>query len=160
MAPPRHAKPRPWRDRRGIAATEMALVAPFLLFFMVVGVDFGRATSQSIELTHAVRAGAQHSLTALGSKSVIEATIKESLPDRLKNTASITATCYCGAVPAGNTGLPPAAECSAPCPATSAKMMTLRAAHAFTPYNIVFGHGMATAFGFNQVVSNVTIRHW
>ena len=154
------ARSRLWRDRRGIAAVEMAFAAPALAFFMIVAVDWGRATSQSIELTHALQAGAQHSLTAMGSEAVIAATIRQSLPARFQNTATITATCYCGVLAAGSTDLPPVAGCDTHCPATSAKMMTLRATQRFQPHNFVFGHGVATAFRFNEVVGNVTIRHW
>ncbi len=64
MAPSRSACPPPWRDKRGIAAVEMAAVAPVLLFILIACVDFGRAISQSIDLANAVRAGAQYAVTA------------------------------------------------------------------------------------------------
>ena len=75
MAQPRRAWPRFWRDRRGVAALEMAAVAPILILLLMICVDFGRAISQSIELNHAVKAGAQYAIAAANAQAQIEATI-------------------------------------------------------------------------------------
>ncbi len=157
MRSSRHASPRPWRDRRGVAALEMAVVAPFLLLILMACIDIGRAISQSIDLTHAVRAGAQYAFTAANAQALIESTIRNALPPN-RSAATITTTCYCGALPNGDAGLPPVAACDSACPAGSARMMTLRAELPFQPYTF-FGQTVATAFAFNQVVGNVTIRH-
>jgi hypothetical protein len=158
VASSRCASPRPWRDKRGIAAVEMAAVAPVLLFILMACVDFGRAISQSIDLTNAVRAGAQYAATAANAQAQIESAVRSALPANL-STATIATTCYCGALPDGDAGLPPAAACDAACPAGSARMMTIRAATPFQPYNFAFGRTIATAVGFSQVSGNVTIRH-
>lgn len=158
MGPPRRASPRAWRDRRGVAALEMALAAPFFLLVLMICVDFGRAISQSIDLTHAVRAGAQFAATAPNAQALIEGTIRTALPPNL-SAATVTTACYCGALPNGGVGMPPAAACDTACPAASARMMTLRASLPFQPHTFVLGRTIATAVGLNQVVGNVTVRH-
>ena len=158
MGSSRCASPRAWRDRRGVAALEAAFAAPFLLLILMICVDFGRAISQSIDLTNAVRAGAQFAATAPNAQALIESTIRTALPPNL-SAAAITTACYCGALPNGGAGMPPAAACDTACPAASARMMTLRAALPFQPHTFVVGRTIATAVGFDQVVGNVTIRH-
>ena len=158
MALLRHMSARLRRDRRGMAAAEMAAVAPVLLLVVMACVDFGRAISQNIELNHAVRAGAQYAVTAANAQSQIATAIKNALPAYL-NDSTVVVTCYCGVLPNGSTGLPPAAACDSACPSGSARMMTLRAQHSFKPYNFAFGRTLASAFGFSQVSANVTIRH-
>lgn len=157
----RYARSRPWRDRRGVAALEMVGIAPVLLLIMVACIDFGRAISQNMELGHAVRAGAQFAVTAPNARALIEDAAKAALPSHL-STAAVTATCYCGALPSGNTGLPPVAACDSACPSTSARMMTIRATHPFTPVNFALGPLQSTFTSsqfFSQVSGNVTIRH-
>lgn len=154
----RHTSARLKRDKRGIAAAEMAAVAPVLLLIMMACVDFGRAISESIELTHAVRAGAQYAVTAANAQSQIAAAVKNALPAYL-NDSTVAVTCYCGVLPNGSTGLPPVAACDSACPSGSARMMRLQALHSFQPYNFAFGNALASAFGYNQVSANVTIRH-
>ena len=158
MGKHRHARPRFWRDRRGVAALEMVAVAPFLLFMLLVCIDFGRAISQSIELSHAVKAGAQYAITAANAESLIKATIKNALPSRM-STATITTACYCGALPSGDTGLPPVAVCDSACPSGSARMMTLRATFPFQAYTGRVGQTILSTVGITQVSGNVTIRH-
>jgi len=158
MAKNRHARPRFWRDRRGIAALEMAAVAPFLLLLLLVCIDFGRAISQSIELSHAVKAGAQYAITAANAQRQIEDTVRSALPARM-STATVASTCYCGALPSGDTGLPPVANCDSACPTGSARMMTLRATFPFQPYTGRVGQTILRTVGINQVSGNVTIRH-
>ncbi len=158
MAPFLRAGARLKCDKRGVAALEMAAVAPVLLLLMVAGIDFGRAISQRIELNHAVRAGAQYAVTAANAQSQIEAAVKNALPVHLSDS-TVVVTCYCGALPAGSTALPPVAACDSACPAGSARLMRLEAQRAFQPYNFAFGTKFASAFGFNQVSANVTIRH-
>lgn len=158
MAKPRHARSRFWRDRRGAAALEMAAVAPFLILVMMICIDFGRAVSQSIELAHAVKAGAQYAVTAANAQRFIEDAVRTALPSGM-STATITTACYCGALPSGNSGLPPVAPCDSACPSSSARMMTLRATYPFRPYTAFVGQTVMRTVGINQVSGNVTIRH-
>ena len=154
----RHARSRFWRDRRGVAALEMAAVAPFLIFVVMICVDFGRAVSQSIELTHAVKAGAQYAVTAANAQGLIEGAVRSALPSAM-STAVVTTACYCGALPSADSGLPPAAACDSACPAGSARLMTLRATYPFRPHTAFIGQTVMRTVGINQVSGNVTIRH-
>jgi hypothetical protein len=154
----KHGSQRAWRDRRGIAALEAAMVAPVLVLILMACVDFGRAISQSIELANAVRAGAQHAVTAANAQAQIESTIRSALPPNL-SAATIATACYCGALPSAEAGLPPVANCDSACPAGSARMMTIRATCPFRPVSFAFGQTVATALGFNEVSGHVTIRH-
>ncbi len=149
---------RPRRDRRGIAAVELALVAPFLCFILMACIDFGRAISQNIQLSHAVRAGVQYAVTAANAQTRIEGAVRDALPEHLKAATIITA-CYCGVLPSGDTGLPPAARCDSACPAGSARMMTLQAESNFRPYTFAAGPTVAKALRINKVSANATIRH-
>ncbi len=47
------------RSTRGVAAVEIALLAPILLFFLIAIVDFGLWIREQMLLTSAARAGAQ-----------------------------------------------------------------------------------------------------
>lgn len=158
MGPSRRASPRPWRSKRGVAAVEMAVVAPVLILILMACIDFGRAISQSIQLTNAVRVGAQYAVTSANAQAMIEGAIRSALPPSLR-TATIVTRCYCGALPSDGAGLPPQAACDSACPAGSARMMTLRATFPFQPYTFAIGQTVASAVGFNQVSSNVAIRH-
>ena len=137
---------------------ETAAVAPVLLLVIVACVDFGRALSQSIELTNAVRAGAQYAVTAANAEKRIRQAVTDALPAHLR-AATITTACYCGALPATGTGLPPVAACDSACAEGNARMMTLRATFPFTPVNFMLTPTLATRFGFDTVSGNVTIRH-
>ncbi len=46
------------KSRRGAAAVEMAILAPFLIFIVVVGVDWSRIFYMSVTLTNCARNGA------------------------------------------------------------------------------------------------------
>lgn len=147
---------RLWHGRRGSAALEVAAVAPVLLLLIAACADYGRALSQRIELTNAVRAGAQYAVTAANAKTLITQAVRDALPTHLQ-AATIETACYCGTLPAG-TGLPPVAACDSACPPGSARMMTLRATLPFKPINFALTPGLATKFGFTSVSGNVTIR--
>jgi Flp pilus assembly protein TadG len=49
---------RVWRDRRGIAATEFALLLPFLLLLLVGIYEFGSYLAQASSLEKSLRSGA------------------------------------------------------------------------------------------------------
>ena len=49
---------RTWRDRRGVAATEFALLLPFLLLLLVGVYEFGTYLSQASSLEKSLRSGA------------------------------------------------------------------------------------------------------
>jgi len=45
-------------DRRGVAAVELAVLSPFLMFLFVLAVDYGRIFYSSVTITNCARAGA------------------------------------------------------------------------------------------------------
>jgi Flp pilus assembly protein TadG len=49
---------RAWRDRRGVAATEFALLLPFLLLLLVGIYEFGSYLAQASSLEKSLRSGA------------------------------------------------------------------------------------------------------
>jgi Flp pilus assembly protein TadG len=46
------------RERRGVAAVELAVLAPFLVFLVLIAVDFGRIFYMSVTLANCARNGA------------------------------------------------------------------------------------------------------
>jgi Flp pilus assembly protein TadG len=46
------------QERRGVAAVELALLLPFLVFLFVLAVDYGRIFFFSVTITNCARAGA------------------------------------------------------------------------------------------------------
>lgn len=144
-----------WRDKRGIAAVEMAAVVPFLLLLTVACVDFGRLLSQRIDLTNAVKAGAQYATTDSASESRVLNVITNALPSHLQG-ATPYASCFCAAPGVASA---PVVACSAVCPAGNVRTMTLRAEIDFVPVGFTLPGAARTAFGMNRLVSNVTIRH-
>jgi Flp pilus assembly protein TadG len=49
---------RPEEARRGVAAVELALLLPFLVFMFVLAIDYGRIFFFSVTITNCARAGA------------------------------------------------------------------------------------------------------
>ncbi|MCH8183956.1 MAG: pilus assembly protein [Proteobacteria bacterium] len=60
---------RLWRDRRGVAALEFALIAPALFLLTVGIIDVGRMMWTAATLDHAAREGARYA-TVRGAQSV------------------------------------------------------------------------------------------
>lgn len=62
-----------WRRcRRGVAATEFALVAPILAVTLLTSIDLGRALTERMAIDHALRAGAQRAMADPGAASVLD----------------------------------------------------------------------------------------
>jgi len=158
VALPNRAWRRPARDRRGFAAMETAMVAPVIILLIMAAVDFGRAYSQSIEMNHALRAGAQYAITAGNDQAGVLKTIRDTLPSSL-SAATVTVTCYCGVLPTSSTDLPPVFSCDLFCPTAAARMMKMQAQVGFRPYNFVLGRTFASAFGFDRISGNVTVQN-
>lgn len=82
----------PASDRRGVAATEFALVLPVLLVIVLGTIDLGRAFTTSSALAHAVCVGAQeaasHRLTDYTSE-VWEQRIQTAVVDELQGTPQV-----------------------------------------------------------------------
>ena len=110
------ARQRLARSRSGIAATEFAIGAAFLVLAMTALYDFGRASWRKLEVTAAAQAGAVYAAANGMNITGIAAAIAAAT-----NTAAITATpaptMSCGC-PNGTSGITPTA-CNATCPGTS-----------------------------------------
>lgn len=61
-----------WGCRRGVAATEFALVAPILAVTLLTSIDLGRALTERMAIDHALRAGAQRAMADPGTASVLD----------------------------------------------------------------------------------------
>lgn len=70
---------RALRQRRGVAALEFAITAPFFILMLLAAVDFGRAIDQSIKLETAARAGAQYGFVFPDDTAGIQARITDAL---------------------------------------------------------------------------------
>ena len=53
-----HLQPKSVRERRGTATVELAVIAPFLVLLVVVGVDFARVYYHNLTLINAAHTGA------------------------------------------------------------------------------------------------------
>lgn len=65
-----------WRDRRGVAAVEFALIAPALFLLTVGIIDVGRMMWMASTLDHAAREGARYA-TAHGAQSAVPTSTAE-----------------------------------------------------------------------------------
>lgn len=103
---------RGWRRcRRGVAATEFALVAPILAVALLTSIDLGRALTERMAIDHALRAGAQRAMADPGTASVLDVmrrtaetnfTLAGDALDTAESTLDLSVTRY-GACP-GNLG--------------------------------------------------------
>lgn len=80
-------------DRRGVAAVEMAIVAPVLLLFALAAVDFGRIVHHYTVVSNAARAGAEygsmHGFTTF-TRSTWEASVRAAVGDEMQSLANLT----------------------------------------------------------------------
>ncbi|MGA3399360.1 MAG: TadE/TadG family type IV pilus assembly protein [Acetobacteraceae bacterium] len=121
-------------NRRGIAATEFALIAPVMLTLLLGVYDVGNAIQERLQLEQAVRAGAQYALSWPDQTSGISAAISAALPPSWTSpTVTVSApACWCWSSGGGATSTP----CSATCAEGSTKRsyVTLTATNNATPF--------------------------
>jgi len=76
-------------QQRGAVALEMAILLPVLLFLCFAGIEYGRAISMDMSLTHATRVGADwgatHSFSTL-TRGSWETQIKSEVTADIQNT--------------------------------------------------------------------------
>ncbi len=160
----RAAPPCLRRDKRGVAELEMACVLPILLPLALACVDWGRKNSQSIELTHAVRVGAQYAITASDSPANIVNAVKAALPVGLRDLQP-TVTCHCGSLSDGGTELPSKMEsCDTPCRSDCARLTRVRLSYEIQSVLLRFlektgGVPASLRQALTEVSADVTIRH-
>ena len=85
------------RSESGVSAIEMALVTPVLLIVFMGLIDYGIAIFSKMELTGAVRSGAQYALIKSNDMDAIETTVINSSNLDVDNIAVTTPyeTCEC-----------------------------------------------------------------
>ena len=75
---------RLYRDRRGVAALEFAIIGPIMVTLLMLGIyDLGNAAQQQISLHEAVRAGGAYALNHPTEMGKIQDIVKNSLPTEL-----------------------------------------------------------------------------
>jgi Flp pilus assembly protein TadG len=99
-------------DSSGVAAIELALMAPFLVLLMTAGFDFGRALYEQHRLAGAARAGVQYAIrsssTWTDSTNIIAA-VRSDANDTANALTVSTSQCTC---PSGTTKCSTAATCT------------------------------------------------
>ena len=89
--------------RRGIAALELALLAPFLVFLFVVSIDYGRIFFASVTITNCARAGAIYASDPFAQRESPYTTIEQAaLAEAPSYTPAPTVTSSSGTDANGN----------------------------------------------------------
>ena len=116
---------RLWRDRRGVAALEFAVIGLVMVTVMLAAYDFGSAAQEQIALQEAVKAGAAYAQYFPTDPTGIKNAVTNALPRHWTLSAGPTVTCSCkGAVytcstPPATCPLPVTVSISATMPYTS-----------------------------------------
>ncbi|MDN3721613.1 TadE/TadG family type IV pilus assembly protein [Roseibium salinum] len=87
-----------FRDDRGVAAVEMALVAPFLILGLLLMLDVGIAVKERMDLDHSTRSGAQAAMANVNEAQQIADLVTASTNGAPGVTVSVVKTCSCGSV--------------------------------------------------------------
>lgn len=96
--------PRLWRDRRGLATVELAVLAAALTLLAIGVIDYGQTLVRKTELANAVRAGAQYALIRKpigGDMSEIRNAVAATAPADKNDSQTITAIPFCECPGAG-----------------------------------------------------------
>ena len=111
---------RPRLGTEGLAAIELAFVAPFLVLLMTGGWDLGNVIYQAERLANAARAGAQFGL-ATNNNTNYSGMVQAARNDATdpNNALNVTATQVC-TCPGGT---PTAAACGAACPGGASQLV-------------------------------------
>jgi Flp pilus assembly protein TadG len=144
---------RLWRQRRGNAALEMALIGPLLVVLMIGAADYGAAVYQKMQVQHAAQAGAEYALrNGFVSTSIVSAVTAATNLAGVSATPAPAQSCGC----ASGTTIT-AATCGASCPAggTAGVYVTVSAQGTYT--TILPYPGIPSSFTFNAA-STVRIQ--
>ena len=77
--------------RRGVSATEFAVIAPVLFLFVFAMFEFGRMVMIQQTMTNAARAGCRRAVLATTTdKTQVESTVKEHLGKSMSDTSDVT----------------------------------------------------------------------
>lgn len=89
---------RLWQGDSGLAAVELALLAPFLTLLMIAMTDYGLAWTRQMALANAVRAGTQYAMIRRpmeGDVSGIHQRVIDAAPADVGGTPQVTFICEC-----------------------------------------------------------------
>jgi Flp pilus assembly protein TadG len=95
---PRNVLSRLWQGNSGLAATELALLAPVLVLLMIAMTDYGLAWTRQMALANAVRAGTQYAMIrrpVQGNTAGIHQRVVDAAPADLGGTPAVTFFCEC-----------------------------------------------------------------
>jgi len=136
-------------DRRGIAATEFAIIGGVLLTLVLAAYDLGSAVQQSIRLTLAVRAGGQYAVSFPTDATGINAAFTNALPSYLQQTTTSAIGCECvsgGAASSGACDLSATQASCDQCPAgTTERFVHVTASAPFSPFVAPFQFSAITS---------------
>ena len=111
--------------RRGVAATELALVAPVLLVIMLGTVDVSNSVQTSIRLERAARAGAQYALVDSSNMAAVQSAVISAWPElTTANVPLPVLSCECSAV---------TVACTVGCAGGLVHIVTVTATRTLTP---------------------------
>jgi Flp pilus assembly protein TadG len=83
----------------GVAAVEMGIMTPFLVFGLVMMLDVGLAINERMNLDQDVRAGVQAAVSNITEPGDIQSLILATAADDAQNmTVSVARRCTCGSV--------------------------------------------------------------
>ncbi len=90
----------------GVAAVEMGIMTPFLVFGLVMMLDVGLAINERMNLDQDVRAGVQAAVSNITEPSAIQSLMLATAADEAQNmTVSVAKRCTCGSVSSSCTAL-------------------------------------------------------
>ncbi len=126
---------RLWRDRRGVAALEMALITTFLLLPVTAGViGSGQALLTQYRVDRALHAGLMYAWGSANAGAIQTAAQFGGDATNLSISATATIACYCIS-PTGTRATGAAVTCGNSCtsPQISASYATVNTSAGFTP---------------------------
>ena len=128
-------------DRRGVAASELALLAPVLLALVASTYDVANVAIHSTRLEGAVRVGAQQALATPGDLNAVRAAIIAAAPDLTAANVPIPAlSCECAGV---------VVTCGSTCASGEQRFLTLTAERTLSPMLIA---------QLNKATGNAVVR--
>jgi Flp pilus assembly protein TadG len=87
------------KDRRGVAAVEMALISPFLIMGLLLMLDAGVAVKKRLDLDHSTRTGAQAVMSNINETDEISNLVLAASHNSSEVTVTVLKTCSCSGTP-------------------------------------------------------------
>ncbi|WP_428651631.1 TadE/TadG family type IV pilus assembly protein [Roseibium sp.] len=85
-----------WRDERGVAAVEMALISPVLILGLLLMLDIGVAVKERLDLDHSTRTGAQAVMANVNDTTEIRNLVVATTEGDPGVSVSVEKVCSCG----------------------------------------------------------------